>query len=318
VSDHDDEHDDRENDPVMRSMRSVWLSMREEDPPEAGISALLAAAREKAESMQASKVPWWQRVFAVLRRPPVLAIATVVVLVGGAVLVANRRDAVEVAPVVEPTPLPPPPEIIAPDAPGVVAQSKESNAENKPDTTIPDVKVPEEQLQTRADIPHRDPPPPVRRVTKPPIVVKPPMVAPSTEKPPVTANSGLDYSESTTAGTTAAPPAQDPRPAPEPKPKLEIAQEDDRTVAPGRAPSTVPDKTKQTGEANGEDAEREGGKHEREREPSIDQLVNQCISAASRGDCAAVRATASRVKKADPGAFRARLERQPTIARCLK
>lgn len=73
----------------LRAMRSVWLSMREEDPPDGGLVDLLAAARAKAATMRA-RPTLWQRVLAVLRRPPALAFATVVVLVGGAVLFIGR------------------------------------------------------------------------------------------------------------------------------------------------------------------------------------------------------------------------------------
>jgi hypothetical protein len=73
----------------LRAMRAVWLSMREEDPPDGGLVDLLAAARAKAATMRV-RPTLWQRVLAVLRRPPALAFATVVVLVGGAVLFIGR------------------------------------------------------------------------------------------------------------------------------------------------------------------------------------------------------------------------------------
>jgi hypothetical protein len=78
-----------EGDPELRAMRAVWLSMRDEEPSAGGLTALLAAAREKAETMQ-PRAPWWQRLAAVLRRPPALAFATVVVLAGGALFVAGH------------------------------------------------------------------------------------------------------------------------------------------------------------------------------------------------------------------------------------
>jgi hypothetical protein len=73
----------------LRAMRAVWLEMREEDPPDGGLVDLLAAARAKAGTMRA-RPTLWQRVRTVLRRPPALAFATVVVLVGGAVLFIGR------------------------------------------------------------------------------------------------------------------------------------------------------------------------------------------------------------------------------------
>lgn len=90
--DRDEGDEPREDDPVTRSMRSVWLSMREEDPPQGGLASLMAAARAKADVMAPAKESWWQRLFATLRRPPVLALATVVLLVGGAVIIGKRQN----------------------------------------------------------------------------------------------------------------------------------------------------------------------------------------------------------------------------------
>jgi hypothetical protein len=73
----------------LRAMRAVWLEMREEDPPDGGLVDLLAAARANAGTMRA-RPTLWQRVLAGLRRPPALAFATVVVIVGGAVLFIGR------------------------------------------------------------------------------------------------------------------------------------------------------------------------------------------------------------------------------------
>jgi hypothetical protein len=70
-------------------MRSVWLAMRDEDPPGGGLAELLAAARTQAETMRA-RPTLWQRWLAGLRRPPALAFATVMVLLGGAVILGRR------------------------------------------------------------------------------------------------------------------------------------------------------------------------------------------------------------------------------------
>jgi hypothetical protein len=72
-----------------RAMRAVWRSMRDEAAPERGMVELLAAARQKAEAMRPAPT-LWQRMLAVMRRPPVLALATALVLIGGAVLVGRR------------------------------------------------------------------------------------------------------------------------------------------------------------------------------------------------------------------------------------
>lgn len=66
-----------------------WLSLPDEDPPERGFAELMAAARAKAEIM--ANPPWWKRLGELLRRPPVLALATVVVLIGGVIIVHRDR-----------------------------------------------------------------------------------------------------------------------------------------------------------------------------------------------------------------------------------
>ena len=89
-----DEHDD---DPDSGSLRHVFSEMRaaDEDPPARGLAELMAAARAHAPT----SVPWWQRIAHALRQPPALAVASIVILIGGA-LVISRPDATieEVAP----------------------------------------------------------------------------------------------------------------------------------------------------------------------------------------------------------------------------
>ena len=67
-----------------------WLSLPDEEPPERGLAELMAAARMKAEVM--ASPPWWKRLFAVMRRPPVLALATVMILVCGVIVVGRHHD----------------------------------------------------------------------------------------------------------------------------------------------------------------------------------------------------------------------------------
>jgi hypothetical protein len=81
-----------------------WLSLPDEEPPERGFAELMAAARMKAEVM--ANPPWWKRLFDVLRRPPVLALATIMVLLGGVIVVGHHPDQVQ-------APAPPRSEVIA-------------------------------------------------------------------------------------------------------------------------------------------------------------------------------------------------------------
>lgn len=90
--------DDNAEDDGLESLRAMWLSMPDEDPPDRGFAELMAAARVKADEMAAAKPSLWQRLLDVCRRPPVLALATVTVLAGGAVLIGQRGDQMEAEP----------------------------------------------------------------------------------------------------------------------------------------------------------------------------------------------------------------------------
>ena len=94
-----------------------WLSLPDEEPPERGLAELMAAARVQADVMSRqteAPAPWWKRMFEVLRRPPVLALATILVLFGGVIVVGRHPDQVqapapEAIPAVAPVVQPPPP-----------------------------------------------------------------------------------------------------------------------------------------------------------------------------------------------------------------
>jgi len=78
-------------DAKLRAMRSVWLAMRDEAPSDGGLAELLAAARDKAAELTA-RPTLWQRIVTGLRRPPVLAFATVLVLLSGAMVVGRHVE----------------------------------------------------------------------------------------------------------------------------------------------------------------------------------------------------------------------------------
>lgn len=92
--------DDRDDDEQLKALRQVWLSMRDEDPPERGLDALMAAARSHAQIL--AKPTWWQRLISAMRRPPMLALATVMVLLGGVLILTRHGDELEKAPAAPP------------------------------------------------------------------------------------------------------------------------------------------------------------------------------------------------------------------------
>ena len=267
-----------EIDPALRSMRSVWISMREEDPPSGGLTELLAAARAKAEAM--TSAPWWQRMFAVLARPPMLAAATVVVLVGGGIVISQRgKDLIE-QPTATPSQTRAEPKgtvEVSGDAAGPASGADDSRA------------VSERDGQAAAMTDTRPPPPPPRRAR-----VKErspePALDPMPEPPPpkVDHEGGL---------TTRAPAGE----------KLEIATQDSEGETRTSAPETAT--VRQTSPAP--DQRRSG-------QPPVEQLVKQAEVAASRKDCGAVRVTAKRIKQIDQTVYRERVIKQPEIASCLK
>jgi len=80
----------------LSAFRSAWRTMPDEEPPQRGLAELMAAARVKADEMAAAQQPsLWQRFVDMMRRPQVLALATIMILIGGAVFISQRRDKLE-------------------------------------------------------------------------------------------------------------------------------------------------------------------------------------------------------------------------------
>jgi hypothetical protein len=185
------EHDD--DDPQLKSLRAVWLDMRDEDPPERGLAELMAAARVKAVEMrEADERPTlWQRISALLRRPPVLALATAMVLLGGVVLIGTRGEKMQAeppslreeqgtvqasggaavrapvgsaaqAPAGSAAPTTGDPQLAEPEIPAIV---ESEITENKPDKNARDVKAGEEKRGESSRTPTTGRAKPPRRAT---------------------------------------------------------------------------------------------------------------------------------------------------------
>ena len=294
--------DDDIDDASLKSMRAVWLSMRDEEPPAAGMSALMAAAAQKADQMRAEP-SWWQKLFAQLRRPPALAFATVMLLIGGAVLVtrsqnekvdaltAEDRPAVrEQAPVATPT------TGIVPADP--VPEPKEEALQQQPEVSGTDVHAKVEKQKPKAkpaavkdDVgknePDRDHRFEADAEVKPgfaggktksedkTVLETPAHKAPVAEQPTAPA---LSTDEGDTFTRDNAGPTTDAK-KPEPKPPVAVTN---------KPPPTT-----------------------------TEQLAKKAEALAARGDCAAVREIVAQLRKADEAFYRQRLGKNAAVTKCL-
>lgn len=326
TSSNDDGRDELD-DPALRSMRAMWISMRDEEPPAAGLAALLAAARVKAEEMR-PREPWWRRIAVAMRRPPVLALATAVVLLGGAVVIGARREAFDAMPRIEGAPagggeaaatkLEP---AMAPAADTAATAATADVSDDEP-AAAPGATRPAPRPAFRAAPPRRGPAPPA----SPAPAASAPVGGLSTvdrtvaEDPRPVTRERVEAEAAPAPAAAAAPPVAAPPvpspPAPPPsaprdvkgaKQRLQIA--DDGGSA-GEAIVAAPDSSGAGGERT-ETTGRPGG-------PTVGQLAKQAETAAARGDCAAVRAIASRIRKLDAAAHRSLVERNAAVKRCLK
>ena len=277
------DHDDDELDQMMGSMRSMWRELPDEEPPSRGLDALMAAARTKAAEMQPrEKESWFRRALAMLARPPVLAAATVVVLVGSTVLL-TQRDGGDRA--VMPTT-----QTFDEVAPQAAAQKskqvvKEDGFGDGAGSAVvqgaPAIDAPRPERPTRS---------------RPTIVQRPPVVREA--KPP----------------STPPPPPAEPLPAPERELNVKDAEKPaviKQNSGEGNAPTAADSIAIET--TGGTPAPATA----RTQTASSEQLLKQAETAASRNDCPAVRATVARIRKSDDRFYRSRVVTQPAIKRCL-
>jgi len=335
--------DDRDDDAQLRQLRAVWVSMRDEEPSDRGLAALMAAAREKASELEHAAQPsWWQRVLASLRRPPVLALATVTVLLGGALIITQRRADMKA------------------DATATSETSADSNVVERSDRERAE-SVPGAQRagagSTAAAAGSAAPTAGPGAAPPAPAPVEPTLAKPTaevtavvTEKEPRRDPKATPKLKAPTTGST--PTAQpefavrpdDDAPAPAPagageagprggmagsSPSLAIAQDeapvlsDSVTSDPGTATRPKPKKPiarSAPPPIEGEDRQTtkdESAKVGGNTQPTLDQLVTQCAAAAARGDCAAVRVLAQRILTRSPAVYKSRVASDAAIKRCL-
>jgi hypothetical protein len=185
---------DDDDDPQLRSMRAAWRSLPEEDPPERGLAELMAAARQHAEAMAEARAPWWKRALAILRRPAVLALASVLVLLGGVFAVTATHKGVSpepagveqsAAPVASPPEPAKPEAAAAPSTGGLAAPA--SPPPPPPAASIATPKIaPAHHSATRALAAPKPTPAPAQQLAQPPAAAaddEPDAPAPATRAP---------------------------------------------------------------------------------------------------------------------------------------
>ncbi len=154
---------DDDDDPQLRSMRAAWRSLPDEDPPERGLAELMAAARQHADAMADTRAPWWK----LLLRPPVLALVTVLVLLGGVFAVTATHKGVSPEPAgIEPTAAPAvaPPEPAKRESPMVPSTGGVAEPMSPPAIAKPKL-APAHHSSTRAVAPRQ--PEPVEQLAAP-------------------------------------------------------------------------------------------------------------------------------------------------------
>jgi hypothetical protein len=283
-------------------MRAVWLEMRDEEPPGGGLAELLAAARVKAEAMQ-PRPSRWQRLVAMLRRPPVLALATAMVLLAGAAIFGRRAVG----------PMSRADEGAAPHADvgagsAVQAQLTEKEARTgeaasritvRQDVSQDEAKEARTAAHTDATSQRTSPGAPAP--TAPSTRTSP--KAPARHEAPRVARSPAMETMSPAMETSAgARPDRDDAAKDEASPRAREAAPAMDTAAPAGAPApsaALP--ARPSGPSSTE----------------LSRLHQQCETAARRGDCPAVRQLVERITRADRG-YRGRIAKDSAVAKCLE
>jgi Meckel syndrome type 1 protein len=337
------------SDPQLRAMRSVWLAMRDEDPPDRGLAGLLAAARHQAAAMQ-PRPSAWQRLLAALRRPPVLALATVTVLIAGAVLIGRRvpREAApgpissqETIDAARPAPIDP-----GAGAPGGAPAAGSAAA-----GTYRTGQAAAHGAAPATPVPQAAAPPPAPAASPARGSVRPEPRAHRAKTPAIASpgEAARHDDDRAAAGpiTGLPPPAADPAPAPATAPseraaelgasaavpsadttagnstRLAVPRGDPQTSQPAggaasnaaSAPASKAAKNAASPVASGVAVPARRPAPAPPREAAGD-LSRQCEAAAQRGDCATVRRLVDRITRTDRS-YRARLVKDSPVGRCL-
>ncbi|HEY5921759.1 MAG TPA: hypothetical protein VIV11_08815 [Kofleriaceae bacterium] len=297
--------DEADDDPQLKSLRAVWLSMPDEEPPERGLAELMAAARVKADEM--AKPSLWHRITALLRRPPVLALATVLVLIGGAVFIGQRKDKMGAEPTAEVDRTRDVAQPSAGAAPAATAPA--SPAQQQEHVAVPAPADEAEPAEPHAAPPAEPKKGPPRAPTRRPSSPKPDTTsAVRGEGKPINSEDGLRLGGADDSG---------PARAATEKPKVEKTTttktlDENKISSDSFAPEAAPSESPTAG-ATAPTVNR-APQPAPSRAP---QYVAQAKSAAARGDCAAARTMMKQVAKEDAAAHRKALDGDAALKKCV-
>jgi hypothetical protein len=300
------EVDEGSADPKLDAMRAVWLSMRDEEPPGRGLSELMAAARNRAAAMEPSL---WQRVLAGLRRPPVLALATALVLIGGGAIVALR-------------PAPPgAPSAVSSGAPPVSTPGAVQDPTlGSGSASAPVPAAAEPAAQAAAPVPRT-----AHGQALAPTTPRPSSV-PDTRAPAGAASSDQKQVSETKADLGAG--------GAETKAKAEASRDPPKISAPAspappaevtlrgnsrRGTSHRPASHAGDDELSSPDSSAPDTRDSRSAPmpaPRIEQLGKDCSTAAQRGDCSTARRLFGQITRVD-AAYAARVSKEASVSKCL-
>ena len=327
--------DDDDETRRLREVHSAFRSLPDEEPPERGLAELMAAARVKATEMKPA--PWWR----VLFRPPMLALATVMVLVGGAVLIGRHGDSMKAESPTAPIRNAATPDTtdlaldkgpaangssttkaldVATDRPadekeaqpaksGETVKLREGQGANEAGHGAATTMRPPAQPTGSGGVAPTPTPRPTEHAGRTQAVdhrpIAPPAETPGLAQPPP-APPKIDPGSTATGGSPAGE-ADQTADGRDGKDKTEATRDDAKKADAKK--DAAPSATEAT-------SQRRGGAGP--RQPSIDQLVRQCQAAATRGDCAAAKSIAARIAKDDAETYRSRVVKDAAIARCLQ
>lgn len=301
------------DDDQLKRLRSVWVSMRsgDEEPSERGLDALMAAARTKAADMAPpASEGLWAKLLSIFRRPPVLALASLTVLLGGALFITQRHDRIQSEAAIAARPeqsapgAAPTPDLTREDAlPTESAGAAGSSAQIQAPTAIPGAPPrdpdPRSHITTgarprepRREETKRSEKPRAEKADEDVPLGKPTSIVVETEVAGGAVQAVPDGVNSTPQNGTRAPVAKPPSATPS---NDSFGRTDPKLEMDGANTASTNDRRSQ-----------------------VAQLVKQCESAAARNDCAAVRVLAKRIQSADVDAYSERVAKNTAIARCLE